>query len=207
MAAGRPLTLDQLVRLFEGEEGPPDRDVVQGALEALEAGCEGRGVELVQVASGFRYQVRERFAPWVGRLWEEKPARYSRALLETLALIVYRQPITRAEIEEIRGVAVSTNIVKTLLEREWVRVLGHKEVPGRPAMYGSTRKFLDDFNLRSLDELPSLMDLRDLEACEAQLRAVEVAHGEAVETGQEAVTEGLADTAPAALHESDETRH
>ena len=113
--------------------------------------CEERGYELVQVASGYRFQVRQDLATWVGRLWQERPARYSRALMETLSLIAYRQPITRGEIEEIRGVAVSTNIIKTLLEREWVRVVGHRDVPGRPAMYATTRQFLDYFNLKSLD--------------------------------------------------------
>lgn len=216
LAAGRPLSLDQLLQLFEGEGGGPGREALRAALDALEGACEGRSMELVQVASGYRLQVRERYAPWVGRLWEEKPARYSRALLETLALIVYRQPITRAEIEEIRGVAVSTHIVKTLLEREWVRVLGHKEVPGRPALYGSTRRFLDDFNLSSLDELPSLMALRDLEACEAALQAAEAGPDRAVEpaagtgSAEASAGEAVADQPATALHlpvAPEETRH
>tara|TARA_Y100001001_G_scaffold32748_1_gene27184 strand:- start:1055 stop:1564 length:510 start_codon:yes stop_codon:yes gene_type:complete len=129
----------------------------------LEAACEGRGFELKKVASGYRIQVREEFAPWVGRLFEEKPQRYSRALLETLALIAYRQPITRGEIEDIRGVTVSSNIIRTLLEREWVRVVGHRDVPGRPAMYATTKQFLDYFNLTGLDQMPPLNEVRDLE--------------------------------------------
>ena len=147
----------------------PERDAVRQALAELAVDYEGRGFELKEVASGFRIQVRDDYAPWVSRLWEEKPPKYSRALLETLALIAYRQPITRAEIEDIRGVAVSSNIVKTLLEREWIRVVGHKELPGRPAMYATTRQFLDYFNLKSLAELPTLSELRDLEQISAEL--------------------------------------
>jgi segregation and condensation protein B len=162
LAAGGPLTLDTLVVLFE-EEDRPTRDQVLDALGSLERDYRGRGIELAQVAGGYRIQVRRECAPWVGRLWEEKPARYSRALLETLALIAYRQPITRGEIEDIRGVAVSTNIVKTLTEREWVRVVGHRDVPGRPALFATTRKFLDYFGLRSLNDLPTLAEIRDPE--------------------------------------------
>src|SRR5690606_37903643 len=127
--------------------------------------------ELMEVASGYRFQVRPEYAPWASRLWEERPRRYSRALLETLAIIAYRQPITRGEIEDIRGVAVSTNIAKTLLEREWIRVVGHKDVPGRPAMYATTRQFLDYFNLSSLEQLPPLADIRDLEDIGRELEA------------------------------------
>lgn len=162
LAAARPLSLDQLRELF-GEEERPARQVMEHVLVQLEASCEGRGFELKKVASGYRLQVREEFAPWVGKLFEEKPQRYSRALLETLALIAYRQPITRSEIEDIRGVTVSSNIVRTLLEREWVRVVGHRDVPGRPAMYATTRQFLDYFNLTGLDQLPPLSEVRDLE--------------------------------------------
>jgi segregation and condensation protein B len=168
LAAGRPLTLDQLLVLFEEHERP-ERAGLREALEALAGDFDGRGIELVQVASGYRIQVKDDMQPWVSRLWEEKPARYSRALLETLALIAYRQPITRGEIEEVRGVSVSTSIMKTLQEREWVRVVGHREVPGHPAMYGTTREFLDYFNLKSLDELPSLAELRDLSAIGEEL--------------------------------------
>ncbi len=162
LAAGKPLSLDQLRELFTDEERPA-RQVMEHVMVLLEAACEGRGFELKKVASGYRLQVREEFAPWVGRLFEERPQRYSRALLETLALIAYRQPITRGEIEEIRGVTVSSNIVRTLLEREWVRVVGHRDVPGRPAMYATTKQFLDYFNLTGLDQLPPLSEVRDLE--------------------------------------------
>lgn len=162
LAAGKPLSLDQLRELFTDEERPA-RQVMEHVMVLLEAACEGRGFVLKKVASGYRLQVREEFAPWVGRLFEERPQRYSRALLETLALIAYRQPITRGEIEEIRGVTVSSNIVRTLLEREWVRVVGHRDVPGRPAMYATTKQFLDYFNLTGLDQLPPLSEVRDLE--------------------------------------------
>ena len=162
LAAGRPLSLEQLRELFEEDERPA-RQVVEHALVQLEQSCEGRGFELKKVASGYRIQVRQEYATWVGKLFEEKPQRYSRALLETLALIAYRQPITRGEIEDIRGVTVSSNIVRTLLEREWVRVVGHRDVPGRPAMYATTRQFLDYFGLSSLDQLPPLSEIRDLE--------------------------------------------
>ncbi|MCG5500398.1 SMC-Scp complex subunit ScpB [Ectothiorhodospira lacustris] len=161
LAADRPLSLEQMERLFEDAERP-SRAELRKALDALAQACDDRGYELRQVGSGYRFQVRESLSPWIARLWEERPPRYSRALLETLALIAYRQPITRAEIEAVRGVTVSTQIIKTLTEREWVSVLGHKEVPGRPALYGTTPRFLDYFNLSSLDELPSLMALRDL---------------------------------------------
>lgn len=160
IAAGGPLTLDQLLGLF-GEEERPERDQVLGVIRELEADFASRGIEIAEVAGGYRVQVRASVAPWVARLWDEKAPRYSRALLETLSLIAYRQPITRGEIEEIRGVAVSTNIIKTLTEREWVRVVGHRDVPGRPALYATTRKFLDYFGLRSLNDLPPLSEIRD----------------------------------------------
>lgn len=163
LAAGKPMSLEQLRELFAEDERPA-RQVMEHVLVLLDSACEGRGFELKKVASGYRLQVREEYAPWVGRLFEEKPQRYSRALLETLALIAYRQPITRGEIEDIRGVTVSSNIVRTLLEREWVRVVGHRDVPGRPAMYATTRQFLDYFNLSGLDQLPPLSEVRDLEA-------------------------------------------
>lgn len=162
LAAGGPLTLDRILGLFPDEERP-SRDEVLDILSSLERDYRGRGIELTQVAGGYRVQVRKEMAPWVARLWEEKPARYSRALLETLSLIAYRQPITRGEIEEIRGVAVSTNIVKTLTEREWIRAVGHRDVPGRPALYATTRKFLDYFGLRCLNDLPTLAEIRDPE--------------------------------------------
>lgn len=167
LAASQPLSVSQLGDLFVEEDGV-DREAIARALEALAGDCAGRGIELKEVASGFRYQVRQDVHPWVSRMWTEKPSRYSRALLETLALIAYRQPITRPEIEQIRGVVVSSNIIKTLEEREWVRVVGHRDVPGKPALFGTTRAFLDYFNLKSLDELPPLSEIRDME--DPQLR-------------------------------------
>lgn len=160
VAAGGPLTIDRLLALFPEEE-QPSRAEVEQAVDRLRLDYADRGIEIVEVAGGWRTQVRASVAPWVARLWEERPPRYSRALLETLALIAYRQPITRGEIEDIRGVAVSTQIVKTLSEREWIRVVGHRDVPGRPALYATTRKFLDYFGLRSLNELPTLAAIRD----------------------------------------------
>ena len=169
LAASQPLSVEQLEKLFvEGEERPT-RDEIRETLSELAGDCAERGYELKQVASGYRFQVRQELAHWVGRLWEEKPPRYSRATLETLALIAYRQPITRAEIEEIRGVSVSSNIIKSLTERDWIRVVGHRDVPGKPAMYGTTRGFLDYFNLKSLDELPTLAELRDLDKLHPEL--------------------------------------
>lgn len=162
LAADKPLSLDQIRDLFD-ETDRPARQVMEHVLVLLDEACEGRGFELKKLASGYRLQVREAYALWVSRLCEEKPQRYSRALLETLALIAYRQPITRSEIEDIRGVSVSSNIMRTLQEREWVRVVGHRDVPGRPAMYATTRQFLDYFNLQGLDQLPPLSDIRDLE--------------------------------------------
>ncbi len=168
LAAGRPLTVDQLQSLFDAG-ALPERSDIRAALKELDSDYEGRGIELKQVASGYRIQVREDMQPWVSRLWEEKPTRYSRALLETLSLVAYRQPITRGEIENVRGVTVSTSIMRTMLEREWVKVVGHRDVPGRPAMYATTRQFLDYFSLKSLDELPTLAELRDLSAIGAEL--------------------------------------
>jgi len=168
LAAGRPLTVAQLAELFEEHERP-ENTAIREALKEVAERCEGRGFELQEVASGFRFQVRQSLSTWIARLWQERPQKYSRALLETLALIGYRQPITRGEIEEIRGVAVSSNIIKTLHEREWIRVVGHRDVPGRPAMYATTRQFLDYFNLKSLDQLPALAEIRDLETLNAEL--------------------------------------
>jgi segregation and condensation protein B len=162
LASPHPLSLPQLGALFNDAE-QPGPDAIAQAVEALAIDAEHRGVALVEVASGFRYQVRPDVHPWVARLWSERPSKYSRALLETLALIAYRQPITRPEIEQIRGVVVSSNIIRTLEEREWIRVVGHRDLPGRPALYGTTRTFLDYFNLRSLDALPPLADIRDLD--------------------------------------------
>jgi segregation and condensation protein B len=162
LASGKPQSLERLYELFEEAERPGPT-VFKKALAHLAKSCAGRAFELIEVASGYRLQVREKYAPWVGRLWEERPQRYSRAMLETLALIAYRQPITRGEIEDVRGVAVNSHIVKTLLEREWIRVVGHRDVPGKPAMFATTKAFLDHFNLKSLDQLPPLAALRELE--------------------------------------------
>jgi segregation and condensation protein B len=167
LAAEAPLSIDQLMRLFEGDE--PERVDVRDVLQEIEQECEGRGFELKQVASGYRFQVRSSYGEWVSRLWKEKPPRYSRALLETLALIAYKQPITRGDVEEIRGVAVSTNIIRTLLERDWVRIVGHRDVPGHPALYATTKNFLDYFNLRNLDELPGLAEIKDLTQANEEL--------------------------------------
>ena len=166
-ASEAPLSIDQLMQLFEDDE--PERVDVRDVLQEIEQDCEGRGFELKQVASGYRFQVRSSYGGWVSRLWKERPPRYSRALLETLALIAYKQPITRGDVEEIRGVAVSTNIMRTLLEREWVRIVGHRDVPGHPALYATTKNFLDYFNLRNLDELPSLAEIKDLTQANEEL--------------------------------------
>ena len=171
-AAGQPLNIEQLGLLFDEAERPSNSDL-RAALDELKADYAERGVELKEVASGFRFQVRQETGPWVSRLWDEKPSRYSRALLETLALIAYRQPITRSEIEEIRGVSVSSHIIKTLIEREWIRVAGHRDVPGRPALFATTREFLDSFNLKNLAELPSLSEIRDLDSINAELEFLE----------------------------------
>ena len=160
LAADQPLSIDQMISLFDKDQ--PARAEVKAVLTEIEMDCEGRGFQLKEVASGYRFQVRQEYAEWVGRLWEERPPRYSRALLETLALIAYKQPITRGDIEEIRGVAVSTNIMRSLLEREWVRVVGHRDVPGRPAIYATTKTFLDYFDLDSLEALPTLSEIKDL---------------------------------------------
>jgi segregation and condensation protein B len=168
LAAGRSLTLVELAQLFDLADRP-ETDQLRAALEELGASYEGRGIELLETASGFRVQVRRDVADQVSRLWPERPPRYSRALLETLSIIAYRQPLTRAEIEAIRGVAVNPNIVKTLFEREWIRVVGHREVPGRPELLGTTRDFLDYFGLKRLDQLPPLADLKSLEQLDPQL--------------------------------------
>jgi segregation and condensation protein B len=174
LSAGEPLNMERLLSLFD-EEARPAKEQMLECIELLRSECADRGVELVEVGSGYRYQARKSMAPWISRLWEEKPPRYSRAFLETLALIAYRQPITRAEIEDIRGVAVATNIVKSLTERGWVRVVGHRDVPGKPAMYATTRQFLDYFNLQSLDDLPTLAELRDIDKLNEELMFDELA--------------------------------
>ena len=168
LAAGEPVSLATLSKVFTDEERPADNELCK-ALEELGEEYAERGLELKEVASGFRIQAREDVNPWVSRLWEERPQRYSRALLETLALIAYRQPITRGDIEEVRGVSVSTNIIRTLQEREWIRVVGHRDVPGKPALFGTTKAFLDYFNLASLDDLPSLAEIKDMDSIEPEL--------------------------------------
>src|SRR4051812_17791648 len=169
LASTQPMTIAQLMAIF-GDEDEVTTDDIVVALASLTHDCDGRGVDLIEVASGWRYQVRRDVHAWVSRMWAEKPSRYSRALLETLALIAYRQPNTRPEIEQIRGVVVSSNIIKTLEEREWIRVVGHRDVPGKPALFGTTRGFLDYFNLKSLDALPPLSEIRDLEELNPQMR-------------------------------------
>ncbi len=162
-AADRPLSVNQIFDLFSGDIDQPSKDEIRKAIDEIGGQYEDSGLELKQVASGFRFQVKPAYESWVSRLWDQKPPHYSRAMLETLALIAYRQPITRGEIEDIRGVSVSTNMIKTLLEREWVKPLGHKDVPGRPTLYGTTRSFLDYFNIKSLNELPTLSEISDLD--------------------------------------------
>ena len=169
LASGQPLSPVQLAALFNDEERPPTGEISR-ALEQLRLDCANRGVELIKVASGYRLQVRQDLNEWVSRLWKERPQRYSRALLETMALIAYRQPITRGDIESVRGVSVSTNIIRTLQEREWIRVVGHRDVPGKPALFGTTRTFLDTFNLQNLDDLPTLAEIRDMENLEPELQ-------------------------------------
>ena len=161
LAAGRPLTLDNIIQVFSKEE-QPDRKELIAVMDSIAEECDGRGFELKEVASGYRFQVKQELSEWVAKLWEERPPRYTRALLETLALVAYRQPITRGDIEEIRGVGVSSNIIRTLLDREWIRVVGHRDVPGRPAMFATTKQFLDYFNLKSLQDLPPLSEIKDL---------------------------------------------
>lgn len=168
LAAGKSLDIAQLESLFEEEQRPP-RDQLRAALDEIDADCRDRGFELKQTASGYRLQVEQELAPWVNRLWEEKPKRYSRAMLETLSLIAYRQPLTRGDIELVRGVAVSSDIIRTLLERDWIRVVGHRDVPGKPALYATTKQFLDYFNLKSLDHLPPLSEIKDLTELDPEL--------------------------------------
>jgi len=211
LAAGRPLSLDQLLNIFEAE-AVPERAALRKVIEQLNADYADRGIEIKQVASGYRLQVKKELAPWVSRLWDEKPARYTRALLETLALVAYRQPITRSEIEDVRGVSVSSNIIKTLLEREWIKLLGHRDVPGRPAMYGTSKEFLDYFNLKSLSDLPSLQELRDIDSINAELdlndpNAVPPSAEASTGADQDAEPPLAADADSAKPAESEETLH
>ncbi len=183
LAAGRPMNVDQLQNLFDGRKAPSKPDI-RRAIETLNDEYADRGIVIAEVASGFRVQVKAGMADRLQKLWEERPPRYSRALFETLALIAYRQPITRGEIEEVRGVAVSTNIVRTLMERDWIRVVGHRDVPGRPALFGTSKTFLDYFGLKKLDDLPPLADLSDWESLRVQLNLPEVEETEYVETAE-----------------------
>ena len=167
LAAGRPLTLDSISQVFSVRERP-DRKELKVVMQAIADGCDDRGFELKEVASGYRFQVKQELSEWVAKLWAEKPPRYTRALLETLSLVVYRQPITRVDIEEVRGVSVSPNIIRTLIDREWIRVVGHRDVPGRPAMFATTKQFLDYFNLKSLQDLPPLSEIKALVGTETE---------------------------------------
>ncbi|UCC14510.1 MAG: SMC-Scp complex subunit ScpB [Gammaproteobacteria bacterium] len=220
MAAGRPLNIDGLLSIF-GDGARPERGEIREAVHALQEEYESRGIELVEVASGFRIQVASSMSDWLSRLWQDRPQRYSRALMETLALIAYRQPITRGEIEDVRGVSVSSSIIRTLLERAWIRVVGHRDVPGRPEMFGTTKEFLDYFGLRRLDELPSLAELRDLDSLNVELDLgepgeppqpvpvklvpdVAVADVVAAEEQSEQV-QSISDNAKASVAEDDET--
>ncbi len=203
LAAGRPLSLERLTELFASKGEAPDRATLKRVLESLASDYQGRGIELKEVASGYRVQVKRAMGDWLQPLWEERAPRYTRALLETLALVAYRQPITRAEIEEVRGVVVSTNIVRTLLERNWIRVVGHRDVPGKPAMFGTTKEFLDYFGLKKLEDLPTLAEIKDglpelspqaelLEALEAEARGYGTARVAAAGDDEAAVTAGPA---------------
>ena len=201
LAAGRPLNIDQLQGLFDGRTAPEKAEVRQ-AIATLNEEYEERGIVISEVASGFRMQVKSTMADRLHKLWEDRPPRYSRALFETLALIAYRQPITRGDIEEIRGVTVSSNIVRQLLEREWIRVVGHRDVPGRPAMFGTTKAFLDYFSLKKLDDLPPLADLSDWESLRVQLNLPDVE--DHTETGAEEIVDAAASDLPVLYPEDSE---
>jgi len=204
LAAGRPMAIDRLQSLF-GDAEPPAKQAIRAAIMELQSDYAERGIEVVEVGSGFRIQIRTNMAHQLEKLWDERPPRYSRALLETMAIIAYRQPVTRGEIEDIRGVAVSTNIVRTLLERNWIKVVGHRDVPGKPAMFGTTKEFLDYFGLKKLDDLPPLSELKDFDKLniqldlpggdvapvEAQAEGADLAEGEA-QAEVEALAEGEA---------------
>jgi len=192
LAAGRPLNIDQLKGLFDGRMAP-EKSEIRKAIATLNEEYEDRGILIAEVASGFRMQVKAAMADRLQKLWEERPPRYSRALFETLALMAYRQPITRGEIEEIRGVSVSSNITRQLLERDWVRVVGHRDVPGRPAMFGTTKNFLDYFGLKKLDDLPPLADLSDWESLRVQLNLPEVDDQVESEAGEAALAAAASD--------------
>ncbi len=201
LAAGRPLNIDQLKGLFDGRTAP-EKSEIRKAIETLNSEYEDRGIVVSEVASGFRMQVKATMADRLQKLWEERPPRYSRALFETLALIAYRQPITRGDIEDIRGVSVSSNIVRQLLERDWVHVVGHRDVPGRPAMFGTTKGFLDYFGLKKLDDLPPLADLSDWESLRVQLNLPDVEDPSAGDADE--IVDALAQDLPVLYPEGDE---
>ena len=203
LAAGRPLNIDQLKGLFDGRMAP-EKSEIRKAIETLNEEYEERGIVIGEVASGFRLQIRTAMADRLQKLWEERPPRYSRALFETLALIAYRQPITRGDIEEIRGVSVSSNIIRQLLERDWVRVVGHRDVPGRPAMFGTTKAFLDYFSLKKLDDLPPLADLSDWESLRVQLDLPEVEGAGEADIDVEAALEPTGHDLPVLYPEGEE---
>ncbi|SHE59433.1 segregation and condensation protein B [Modicisalibacter ilicicola DSM 19980] len=198
LAAGEPLPVERLEGLFDERERPPRREL-RDALAELAARLENSALELTESASGFQVRIRQRLSPWVSRLWDERPQRYSRALLETLALIAYRQPVTRGDIEEVRGVAVSSSIMRTLNERGWIRVVGHRDVPGRPAVYATTRQFLDDFGLKTLDALPPMHELKGFDLLEETRYEDEIdIQGAQASAGHAAPSEdGSTDDAPA----------
>lgn len=194
LAAGEPLSVERLEGLFDEHERPPRRELRE-ALAELGARLESGALELIESASGFQVRIRQHLSPWVSRLWDERPQRYSRALLETLALIAYRQPVTRGDIEEVRGVAVSGSIMRTLSERGWIRVVGHRDVPGRPAVYATTRQFLDDFGLKTLDALPPMHELKPFDGLEETLYEDDI--------DARAPRSGAGDDTPVAMEESD----
>ena len=213
LASAHPLSIVQLYGLFP-EDQPAPTGSIEKALADLRDDAAGRGVELVEIASGFRYQVQQDVHGWVTRLWTERPTRYTRATLETLSLIAYRQPITRGEIEQIRGVAVNSNIIKMLEEREWIRVVGHRDVPGKPALFGTTKTFLDYFNLRSLDQLPPLAELSDIPELEPQLdferrieEAMDVVIPESIPATAALDGDDLPDSSPDRAADADATEH
>jgi len=187
-AADKPMSIDQLHALF-GLDEPAERAQIKELIKEIQDEYEQRGIELKQISSGYRFQVRQEYSAWISRLWEEKPPRYTRALLETLALVAYRQPITRGEIEDVRGVAVSSNIMKTLQEREWVKIVGHRDVPGRPALFATTKTFLDYFNLKSMDELPTLAEIKDLDKITEKLNFDAEPVSESTETVETEIVE------------------
>jgi segregation and condensation protein B len=205
LAAGRPLSVDELVGVFDERDGSKPEDV-RSAIAALVEDYASRGIELMEVATGFRIQIKADVAQPVSRLWQERPAKYSRALLETLALVAYRQPITRGEIEQIRGVAVNPNIIKTLLERSWIRVVGHRDVPGKPELLGTTRDFLDYFGLKKLDDLPTLAQLKELEDLRVQL-SLPGAEPEAPQPEAQEADSGAGGSSTAAAMQGDEQAH